>query len=118
MAVPILNGAAAVHDRLTDTANRHVSDTLRTCALAERVTWETALQLANGPQGPAPVLAIYLRIPSPLLGQCLIELVLIEAPQANQVTITQAVAEAIARLFTARAKATAFPSGSEQLGAD
>lgn len=109
---PILKAvvAPAVHDRLTDTINQHVAATLRTTALGERVTWDAALQLANGPQGPAPIVAIYLQIPSPLIGQCLLELLIIEAPQANEATITQAVTEATARLFAARAQVTALPT--------
>lgn len=111
MTIPILNGhKTTVHDRLTDTITGHVATALRTCALGERVTFDAALQLVQGPQGPAPVVAIYLQVPSPLLGQCLLEVVLIEAPQANQNSITQAVTEAVGRLFTARAQAAALPT--------
>lgn len=110
MTIPILSGqAVTVHDRLTDTVTQHIAAALRTCAFGERVTWETGLQLVQGPQGPAPVVAIYLQVPSPLLGQCLCEVVLIEAPQANEATITQTVTEAVGRLFAARAQATALP---------
>lgn len=107
--VPILQApTTAGHERLTDTVNQHIANTLRTVALGERITWEAAFQLFPGPQGPQPVVAIYLQTPSPLIGQALIEVVLVEAPRASQETVAAGVTEAVGRMFAARAQATSL----------
>lgn len=108
---PVLNGHKSVsHDRLTDTVNQHVANTLRTVALGERITWEAAFQLFPGPQGPQPVVAIYLQTPSPLIGQALIEVVLIEAPRVSGEAVAAGVTEAVGRMFAARAQSTSLAS--------
>ena len=91
----------AGHTRLTIEVGSHVATALRGCALGERITWDVALQLVPGPQGPRPMVLVYLSTPSAVLG----EVVMVEPRNLTQANTERQVAAAVDRIRQARADA-------------
>jgi hypothetical protein len=95
----------AGHTRLTIEVGSHVATARRACALGERITWDVALQLMPGPQGPRPMVLVYLSTPSAVLGEVLGEMVMVEPRNLTQANTERQVAAAVDRIRQARADA-------------
>lgn len=97
------------HSRLTSEAATQVQMALRQCAGGDRVTWDVALQLVPTPQGPRPMVLIYLTTPSAILGELCGEIVLMEPQHLNAVNVEQNVRAAVERVRTARSESASHP---------
>lgn len=96
----------AGHHRMTMGAALDVAAALRECASGERVTWDVGLQLVPTPQGPRPMVMIYLQIPAAVIGELCAEIVMIEPKHVNPGNITRNMRGAMERLRQARAAST------------
>lgn len=97
----------AGHQRLTMGASMDVAAALREHANGERVTWDVALQLVPTPQGPRPMLMIYLHIAAAVLGELCAEIVIIEPRYVTSENISRNVRATMERLRSARSASTA-----------
>lgn len=92
----------AGHHRLTMGAGMDVASALRECASGERVMWDVMLQLVPTPEGPRPMLMIYMHIPAAVLGELCAEMVLIEPRFVTADNIGRNVRATMERLRKAR----------------
>lgn len=97
----------AGHHRLTMGAAMDVANALRECANGERVTWDVGLQIIPTPDGPRPMVMIYLHIAAAVLGELCAEMVLIEPKHVTTANISRNVRATIERLRSARSASTA-----------
>ena len=75
-----------------------------TWALGERVSWDVAVQLVPTPQGPRPMLLVYLATPSALVGQLVGEPVLVEPQNVTWTHLNGKVRAAVERLRQGRSR--------------
>ena len=90
------------HAQLTEGARVHVIAALTRWARGERVTWDVALDLAPTPTGPAPVVVVYLHMPSAVLGEVVGELVLLQPNEITGQNVDTLLGQAIERMRAAR----------------
>ena len=101
----------AGHHRMTMGAAMDVANALRECASGERVTWDVVLQLVPTPQGPRPMVMIYLHIPAAVLGELCAEMVLIEPRYLTPDNVNRNVRGAMERLRQARTASMSSTNG-------
>lgn len=109
------NGSPATADSLPRDPNQHVNVTaelrtwipplLREYAMGERIQWDAAFQLAPTANGPTPVWVLYFAMPSPLVGQLLVEMVLVEPRALVPQNVRVQIKGAVDRLCRSRASA-------------
>lgn len=90
------------HTRLTDAARLFTVTALTRWARGERVTWDVALDLAPTPTGPAPVVVVYLHMPSAVLGEVVGELVLLQPNEVTSQNVDSLVGQAVERMRAGR----------------
>jgi hypothetical protein len=108
---PVESVGCIGHARLCTTVGVQVQSVLRGCALGERVSWDVALQLVPTPQGPRPMVMIYLTMPSAVLGELCGEVVLLEPQHLSDANVERNVRGAVERVREARS-ASAHPTAS------
>jgi hypothetical protein len=71
-------------------------------AMGERIQWDAAFQLAPTASGPTPLWVLYFAMPSPLVGQLLVEMVLIEPRAVTPENVRVQIKGAVDRLHKSR----------------
>ena len=104
--------SVAGHSRFTEQVAGWVREALRHSAMGERISWDVALQLMPTPQGALPVVLIYATTPSPVLGDLLGELSMIEPARCTQPQVDRVVGDAVGKLMASRRKASSAMNGS------
>lgn len=90
------------HTRLTDAARLFVVTALTRRARGERVTWDVTLDLAPTQTGPAPLVVVYLHIPSAVLGEVVGELILMQPMEVTGANVDALVGQALERMWQTR----------------
>jgi hypothetical protein len=90
-----------------------VCQALRDRAEADTVGWDIGLQLMPTEQGPQPVIVVFLQLASPLLGQKLNHVVLVDVNDIAPPRINQSIVDALAHLRTRRSELLAQPGQLE-----
>ncbi|GJF04945.1 hypothetical protein [Pseudonocardia sp. D17] len=102
------------HPRLLDAARLFVVTALTRWARGERVTWDIALDLAPTASGPAPVVVVYLHMPSAVLGDVVGELILLQPTEVTGPNVDNLVGQAVEKMRRSRS-AEAHPSNAPRL---
>lgn len=93
------------HSRLSTLVGLWMESALRLySALDEKITWDAGVQIAPSPNGPAPVVVLYLTVPSPILGEIIGELVMIDPQRLSEELVRLNVSGALDRMRKARAE--------------
>jgi hypothetical protein len=104
---PPANGQNPTHTHVTSAIAGWLVDALRQHAMGERISWDIGFMLMPTPEGPAPVFVIYLQMPSPLVGQLLVEMAVMDPRAVNESNVRQQTADAVGRLVRSRSQAVA-----------
>lgn len=95
------------HVNVTAELREWVVPLLREYAMGERLQWECAFQLVPTASGPQPVWVLYFAMPSPLVGQLLVEMVLVEPRAVTPENVRAQIKGAVDRLHQSRRAVTA-----------
>lgn len=90
------------HVNVVDEVRTWVPPLLREYAMGERLQWDAAFQLVPTASGPQPVWVLYFAMPSPLVGQLLVEMVLVEPRALVPENVRVQIKGAVDRLHQAR----------------
>lgn len=103
-SVPASGGST----RLSDQLSAWVADA---SAGPDQITWDIGLTLIPTQQGPQPGYILLIRMPSPVLGEFLAHIVLVDLGGLTQPVIAHQVADAVERLRGQRSSLLAAPAG-------
>lgn len=91
------------HTRVTNQVAGWVSTSLARQAPLEDVLWDCSLQLVPTPQGPQPVMVVLLQMPAPILGQVMVQLVMVQWTDLSAEHFDTAVTQGVELLRQQRA---------------
>jgi hypothetical protein len=89
----------SVHVRASENAALHVQTALAALAPDEKVVWDISMQvMPNNQGGIQSLLAIFLQVPAPVLGQNISTTLMVAPDDVNEVAISAAVRQALEAL--------------------
>jgi len=98
--------------RIGDQVANWVTTALGACADTDQPSWEVALQLLPTPQGVQPGYAVLVQIPSPVLGESLGHVALLDLGSLTEPVVAHHVRDAMERLRQQRTALLATPRSS------
>lgn len=107
---PVDLPALPEHALLSDLARGHVVAALVRHARGERLTWDVALTVVASPQGPQPLVLVYLHMPSAVLGEVVGELVFVPPAEITATNVDHLVGQAIGRMRATRSGTASAPA--------
>lgn len=104
---------ATSHIRITGQVSGWVSAALARHAPLDSIGWDVALQIVPAQQGPQPAVVVLLQMASPIIGNNIVQMIMVQWGDLTAPNIDTAVSQGVATLHQQRATVL---NGNGQLG--